>query len=390
VIRIAVDARCLNRSHLRGMGKYLQKVVEYGARSGEVAWTLFADRPDLPFHAPEVGDLEVDVFDWKGYRFHSWEQAALPWHTSRCGASVLLCPATTLPWWQPVPTVVTLHDVLPWNEREAGRPYGFYLGRLLPLAYRKCAAVITVSECSRRDILALWPDFHEKLYVVPHGMADRYQQQSARTPNDPLRAIGIRRPYLLYVGGELPRKRLAWAIRILEALADARVNLVVCGLEEASHDRIRETIPHDIRPQVLLAPFISETDMPCLYRDAAAVLYPTLYEGFGLPALEAQAVGTPVLFSALGSLAELCGPGAIVLPPWDLGAWVDACTRLVVRRGEDPSPDEASRRWARQYSWDECAKRHLDIFRRVATDREPVGITKGLQCVSPGPGQQLS
>jgi alpha-1,3-rhamnosyl/mannosyltransferase len=109
-------------------------------------------------------------------------------------------------------------------------------------------------------------------------------------------------------------------------------------------------------------PFISEESLPGLFRHAVATLYPTLYEGFGFPAVESQAVGTPVLFSRVGSLAELEGPGAIVLPEDDLSAWVQTCQRLLGHRRENPTPIEESRQWARRFSWDESARRHLDVY----------------------------
>lgn len=106
--------------------------------------------------------------------------------------------------------------------------------------------------------------------------------------------------------------------------------------------------------------------MPRLYQNAAAVLYPTLYEGFGFPVVEAQAVGTPVLHSAVSSLTELQGPGSVVLPVEDLGAWVDACRALVAERGRTPQPNETSRQWARRFSWEASAERHLEVYRRAA------------------------
>ena len=368
-IRVAVNARPMNRVHLRGMGKYVREVVDRGARSGQVQWMLLADRPDLPFHKPDGDAFELNVFRRQGDRFHRWEQVSLPRNATTWGADVLHCTATSLPWWQPVPTVVTLHDTIPWDSEDEGPPDGWYLGRLLPSAFKRCAAIITISESSRRDILRTWPMLEEKLHVIPHGINDAYLEASIDSRCGTLAEIGVRRPYLLYMGGSNPRKRLDWAIRVLEGLADSRVSLVACGVEKATQEKTRALIRDELRPQVHFTPFVAESTMPSLFQNAVAVLYPTLYEGFGFPALEAQAVGTPVLFSALGSLAELQGPGAIVLPPHDLGAWVSACRHLVAARGDSPSPDQRSRSWAKGFSWDVCAERHFEIYRIVAAHR---------------------
>jgi alpha-1,3-rhamnosyl/mannosyltransferase len=182
--------------------------------------------------------------------------------------------------------------------------------------------------------------------------------------------MGVRPPYFLYHGGELPRKRAEWAVQVLTSLDDPRVSLVLCGLNLAAQARVRAAAQPEVRPRLLFAPFVPDNDMVRLYQNAVALLYPTLYEGFGFPALEAQAVGTPAVFSALGSLAELQGPGAVVLPPHDLDTWVGVCRKLLAERGDNPRPLEEARRWARQFSWEVSAARHLEVFREAAIRRK--------------------
>jgi len=109
--------------------------------------------------------------------------------------------------------------------------------------------------------------------------------------------------------------------------------------------------------------------LPRLYQNAIALLYPTEHEGFGFPALEAQAVGTPALFSPVSSLPELAGPAAVMLPPTDLAAWSDVLRRLIAERSTAPSPIQASRDWARQFTWAAAARRTLDVYERAANHR---------------------
>jgi alpha-1,3-rhamnosyl/mannosyltransferase len=118
--------------------------------------------------------------------------------------------------------------------------------------------------------------------------------------------------------------------------------------------------------------------MPALYQNAVAVLYPTQYEGFGLPALEAQAVGTPVLFSDVSSLSELKGPGAVIMPPNDLDAWVGTCRNLMAARAEAPEPDQTARAWARRFSWDSFAKRTVEVYRDVIAKHGRTSKTENL------------
>lgn len=370
-LRLAVDARCLNTSHLRGMGKLLYELVRRTSESGAVHWHLLADRPDRPMTMPQNDQVEASVFETRGYRFSTWEQWSLPRAARRINADVLHAPATTAPWWQPVPTVVTLHDTIPWQQEDEAFPSGFYRDRLLPAAYHRAAAIITVSDTSRRDILARWPLLKTKLHVIPNGVDERYFD--AEPDRRPIEIGGrtVSEPYVLYVGGADPRKRLNWALQTWWSGPSAgATTMVVCGVEPGAHDAIRKMVPRHVQQRLVLAPFIDEADMPRLYMRATAVLYPTLYEGFGLPVVEAHAVGTPILFSDVGSLSELKGPSAVVLPVDDLQAWVRALDLILQSRTHRFGADRIARAWARQYTWDACADRTLKVYRQAAHREE--------------------
>ncbi len=364
-LRVAVDARCLNTPHVRGMGKLLYELIRRTAASGAVQWHLLADRPDRPMSAPTHHNVEGRIFETRGHRVHAWEQWSLPRAARAAGADLLHAPATSAPFLQPLPTVVTIHDTIPWQGTDAAWPAGFYRDRLLPAAYARAAAIITVSSTSRRDIVARWPALQPKLHVIPNGVDERYLE--AQRDHRVIEVGGrvVTEPYLLYIGGADPRKRLSWALQTWTGAAAAVPSMVVCGLEQEAHETARQMVPRLLRERLHIAPFISEDDMPRLYMRAAAVVYPSLYEGFGLPVVEAQAVGTPVLFSDVGSLTELKGPGAVVLPVDDLDAWVRTVTNIATA-SRTPGPDRVARAWARQYSWDACIDRTLTVYRSVA------------------------
>lgn len=373
-LRVALDARCLNVDHLRGMGKSIYEFMQRTAASGAIEWHLLSNRPDLPMHVPSQS-CKVSVFETRGYRFNTWEQYSLPAAAAKLNADVLHAPATTAPWWQPVPTVVTVHDAIPWQGNDAAWPAGFHRDRLLPSAYHRAAAVITVSDTSRRDILARWPALKPKLHVVSPGVDERYLE--AMPDHRPITIGGrvVGEPYLLYLGGSDPRKRLMWALQAWWNGNNSQASLVVCGLEASAHAQILASVPRHLHSRLYLAPFVSEEEMPRLYMRATAVLYPSLYEGFGMPVVEAQAVGTRVLFSDVGSLSELKGPGAVVLPVDDLDAWVRMIDVILQARTSTYGPDRIARAWARHYSWDSYTNRTLDVYASVAETGD-AGVTQ--------------
>jgi glycosyltransferase involved in cell wall biosynthesis len=370
-LHVGVDARCLNARRPWGGGNYLTGIVSELARSGEVNWSFFSNRPDLPFHKPPgVDDRPVYLFDFPGHRFQIWEQIVLPAQARYHGVDVLHCPFSSLPLWQPVPTVVTLHDTIEWDDDAL--PRGPYMDRVLPRAFARCAAVVTPSNHSRDDILRRWPELSDKLFVVPHGIDQRFLDIAPGQLTPDLIALGVKEPYLVYFGGELARKRLDWTIETFEAIEDPEPLLVICGVPEERHADFMAKLRQETRARVRLLPYIPTDSMARLFQNAAAILYPTLYEGFGFPALEAQAAGTPVLLSPVSSLRELSGPGARLLDPDDRRSWIELCSRLVVQYREGHIPDINARRWARRFSWEEAARRHFQVYEAAAAGRARV------------------
>ena len=357
-LRIALDGRVLNTPHLRGMGKATFELLREGMLVPDLSFAVLGDEPRSPVHVPPSDRISVHTWEVKGDRFRAWEQLGLPRRARRLGCDLLHCLGTWCPYWQPLPTVVTVHDTLPWEEDQPS----WFLNQLLPAAYHRASAIISISENTRRDILQRWPRLADKLVVIPHGISDRYLVSEIAPLPQSMTALGVRPPYLLYFGGEIPRKRLQWAIDVWKELGRSDVRLVLAGLATPKATPWKDPLPVHLRDSIIALEFVSETDMPSLYAHAEAVIYPTLYEGFGFPALESQAAGVPVLMSSLGSLTELIGPGAIVLPPHDLPAWVAACRRVLL--GDKPD-GAASRRWAQRFSWKRTFEQTLEVYRRA-------------------------
>jgi alpha-1,3-rhamnosyl/mannosyltransferase len=340
----------------------VSKLIE--GRSG-LEWTFFSNRPDLPFQLPADTVTELPhLIDFPGNRFHLWEQVVLPTQALYYKADVLHCPHNSLPWWQPIPVVLTLHDTIEWDADEAAP--GLYRDRVLPLAISRCAAVITPSKHSRDQILRHWPSLEKRLFVVPHGIEPYFLQITPGPLDEFLSVRGVREPYLLYCGGLTPRKRLNWAFEVFSTMGDQDLQLVICGVPVEKHVECQASLANTVRARVHFLPYVPAQAMARLYQNAAAVLYPTLYEGFGFPVIEAQAVGTPILFSPHSSLTELAGPSACLLQADDASGWIDNLRRFVAEYRCGRPPCLAARRWAQRFSWDQSAQAHLAIYTAAA------------------------
>jgi glycosyltransferase involved in cell wall biosynthesis len=276
-----------------------------------------------------------------------WEQAVLPAAARR--ATLVYCPANL----GPVVSrrnVLVIHDVASLRQPEWYSPaYAAYQRRLLPLLARRARRMITVSEFSRRelgDVLGVDP---AKVAVVPNGVdggvfSPDVDAAAARA------VYGLTRPYALVVGTRIARKNGA-------ALGAARERLGELGIELVQAGSGRSYMQPGAEPPARQLGYVDESLLPGLYAGAELLLMPSLYEGFGLPCIEAMACGTPVVASDRGALPETCGDAALLVDPEDGAAVADAAAIAVsdaVRREELV---EAGRRRAAELTWDAAARR---------------------------------
>lgn len=368
-LSLGLIARTLNVPHLRGTGRYVQELLKNTLPEDGVRWTAFGHNPAQPFRTPPGFTGRAEVFDFKGDRFHLWEQLGLPLKVRRAGLQLLHGAENTLPVWQPVPSIVTIHDTVLFEEAVRGTPHHRYLQDVQTMALRRCAHVITISESSRRDIAARWPFVAERLTVIPHGIGDEFFQPASAPVPPVLQTALAGAPYLLYLGGAQPRKRFAWALELLARSGRSDLHLVGCGFGAGTAPV--DQLPHELRGRVHFAPFVEDAELVALYRGAVAAVYPTLYEGFGFPAVEAQAAGTPILFSPVSSLVDLVGPMAWAVPSDDFAAWQQALSEVLTL----PAAARAERAaqaiaWARRFSWRRSAQQHHEVYRDVLS-RQP-------------------
>jgi len=364
-LKVGLVARCLNTAHIRGMGKYVFELLQKSSAQQGVDWVLFGDDPRFGMVAPEGKPITTDIFEFKGDRFCLWEQLGLPLRAVKHNVDVLHCTEGALSLWQPKATVVTIHDALAWVERPDTAGAKFYWDTLMPAALKKCAAVITISESSRNDILARWPWLESKLDVIPHGIEDAYfTDELSCLPEDLALTIG-KAPYLVYMGGPMERKRFSWAAEVLAKTNHPTLKLIACGFGAEARRTATAQLPNYLKNRVHFASFLSDAELRALYRQAKAVLYPTLYEGFGFPAIEAQAAGVPAIFSALGSLKELVGPMAVIVPPIDMDAWVAAVNQAMNMDERRAKLSREASTWVRRFEWKQSFEKHLAVYQKV-------------------------
>jgi len=288
---------------------------------------------------------------------HAWEQLVLPLRAAR--AAALLCPANLAPLGFPR-NVVVIHDAAPLRHPEWYSPaYAAWQRRVLPALARRALHVVTVSEFSRGELAGLLDLAHEHISVVAGGVDPAFRPDAdagrARA------ALGLTRPYVLCVASQTARKNLRALVPAARALAADGVEVVVAGGHRPQFAREQglETLRHlGAVPDALL---------PGLYAGAEAFALPSLYEGFGLPVLEAMACGAPVVASDVTALPDTAGGAARLVPP---DAVSDTVCEVVRSPAERARLRAAGLARAAPFTWDRSA-REVDalLSARVASPR---------------------
>lgn len=264
-----------------------------------------------------------------GIMGHMWEQSVLP---LRCRGALLWSPSSTGPL-AVSDQVVTIHDVAPLDHPEWFAPwFARWYGFLLPRLAKKSAHLVTISEFCKERIRHHTGVDAGKISVVPNGIDEHFRRRSPKVVGHAKRLLGIAAErYVLSLGSLEPRKNLRELLGAWEALLpqiDPSVSLVVAGTVGAG--RVFADPGIDRWPdRVIRTGAVPDDLLPALYSGADVFVYPSLYEGFGLPPLEAAACGTPVVTGNGTALPEVLGDAALLVDPTDRGALTDAIRWLL-------------------------------------------------------------
>ncbi len=275
-----------------------------------------------------------------------------------------------LPPFRHLPTVLTVHDLifrhLPQHHKRLNR---WYLNLAMPLYVRRATHLIAVSEATRRDLMAAYGVPAEKITVIYEAADPRFGPRDALEQQTIRANYGLPPAYFLYLGTIEPRKNLLRLLRAWEPLylAGEAPPLVIVGKRGWLSEPFFEAVERSpAREGLILTGYVLDDDLPALIAAATAFVFPSLYEGFGLPPLEAMACGTPVLCSNRSSLPEVVGDAALLFDPTD-----EEAIRAAMRRiWADEALREALRRRgmarAKRFSWRRTAEETLRLYRRLA------------------------
>jgi glycosyltransferase involved in cell wall biosynthesis len=370
-VRIGIDARKL---HDFGIGTYIRNLLRHLARiDSRTEYVLFCRPADVP-SLETLGENFRAVPESAG-NYSVAEQIRIPLALKREGVTLFHAPHYVLPRLVSCRSVVTIHDCIHLMFPQ-------YLPNPLALRYarasitgaaRRATRVLTVSESSKRDILRFVDITPDKIDVIYNAYDERFSVAPREEDIERVRErYQLQGPFVLYVGNVKPHKnldRLIDAFDLVRRRGLDELKLVLIGDDISRYASLRRAVHHHhLHKYVRFLGYMPEETLAAMYRLASVFVFPSLYEGFGLPPLEAMASGTPVVTSNVSSLPEVAGDAAVLVDPLDPGAIAEGIHRVL--------SDESLRRdlqtrglaRARQFSWDQSVRRVRQIYGEVAAN----------------------
>lgn len=372
-MHVGFDASALE-SNTTGAGEYQRNLVN--------ALLALPDGPQLTVYTPRGENLPtrprlaVRPMPWgPGARAARILLGALAWRGRWASDAIdlLHVPIYYLPPGAPQASVLTIYDV-----RHARFPRTYPSARLaflrltVPWSLRRARHVIAISHFTKRELVEVFGLPPEKVSVTP--LAAR---PSFRPVRDESTFVRVRAAYrlpahfILCVGTLEPRKNLVRATEALRLLRDRSLphHLVLAGVPYFREGPLHEAVARlGLADRVHILGYVADEDLPALYALADCFLYPSLYEGFGIPVLEAMGCGTPVVASGGSSIPEVAGPAALFFDPTDVQAMASAMARVLEDGAEAARLREAGFAQAAQFTWERTARQTVEVYRRVLAE----------------------
>lgn len=382
-MHIAINAKPLNEELKVGVATYTLNLLKSLAKVDlKNRYTIYGVRL-----APEELAIENNNFKIKNmpaflrpwsfwYSWYPWYYAGFFLQLSRDKPDIFFSPYPSLPLYCPCPKVAVVHDLSFLIIRNSFRTHSqIILKNQLLHMVRRASKIIAVSQSTKRDLLRFYQVNPAQVSVVYEGYdTDAYKPHSDM---DRVKALGQRygidAHYVLYVGTLEPRKNIP---RLIEAFASLkkqgmiRHKLVIAGKKDWLYNNIFQTVTRaGLDDEVIFTDYVPDQDLPLLISGADLFVYPSLYEGFGLPPLEAMACGIPVITSNLSSLPEVVGDAGILVDPYSVDEIAEAIHQVLSDAKLREQMQQKGLDRARMFSWEKTAQETLKVFETICPSR---------------------
>jgi len=352
-----------------GLSRYSFELIQRILTRWEGDSVAYSTSPELSKKFPKSTKSSVPPFHYPAnFRSNSvrliWEQIGLRYACYKDKLDLLYSPVAEGILFPQLPQIITIHDLLPFHYPSLLPRWVPYYEYFLPSVIKGSTGVVCVSEFTRQEVLERYPSIPEVKLKVIHGGVDleRFHPCSPGVIKERYEISD----YLLCVGEVRPYKNMENVFRALELWTDSP-QLAICGKILGDHKAKLENLARslNIENRVTWLGYVPDDLLPNLYSEAAAFIFPSLYEGFGLPILEAMACGCPTLSSNMASLPEIGGKAAHFFDPKEIGDMAEAIKKVCEDSMYRQKLAQRGPKHAKKYNWDSSFKKHMDLFETV-------------------------
>ncbi|WP_083810054.1 glycosyltransferase family 4 protein [Methanothermococcus okinawensis] len=265
--------------------------------------------------------------------------------------------------------ILTVYDLTPLLYSETHKKSKVLMHKyLFPLILKNSNKIISISHHTKQDIIKYFKIPEDKIKVIHLAANENYKPLKEKEINEVKQKYNLNYPFILYVGGLEPKKNIPTLLKALYKLKKQGINhkLILTGVKRWKYKSIFETIEKlNLQKDVIFTGYVPDEDLPALYNAADLFVYPSLYEGFGLPPLEAMACGTPVITSNTSSLPEVVGDAGIMINPYNVDELAKAMNEVLTNEGLREELSKKGLERAKLFSWKKCAEEHLKVYEEV-------------------------
>lgn len=364
-IGLEVSPLAVNRT---GIPNYIRRLLAgFASIHGGNTYFLYTNRP-LPEDIRLPDNFRTVLLRKPLPRFQLWFQLALPGRLKKDRVDIFHGLFSRLPLRLPVPGVLTVHDLSGYNMPRLHKKWTHMTNLMYPAFVRKAAGIVAVSRATAREIEKSFPGASSKVTVIPEAAPPEYAEVKDREKLRRIRKkLGLPERFILFLGTIEPRKNLTRLLAAYMAAAPSIPHsLVISGsVGWKTGELFRELKNSDVRDRVKLTGFVDSRNIPALMTLADIFVFPSLYEGFGLPILEAMACGTPVVTSNVSSMPEVAGDAAILVDPLSTDSIAEGLKELALDRNKREDLRGKGLRRAAEFSWEDTAEKTLQVYRDI-------------------------
>ncbi|NQU77846.1 glycosyltransferase family 4 protein [Candidatus Falkowbacteria bacterium] len=370
-MKIVIDARLYGASKNRGLGRYVEQLVKNLEKvDHENDYTVLLRQENFDDYEPQNSRFKKVLADYPWYSFA--EQILLPWKLWRMDCDLVHFPHFNVPIFCPRKFVVTIHDLIMYkfpNDKATTRNKFFYRTKywlhkfVIKSAIRKAKKIIVDCEFTKRDVIREFGVGEDRVRVIYLGfeVGDKGMRDANYT--NVLEKYGIKGQYLLYVGSAYPHKNLETLINAFDRVKKEHgdLQLVLVGRRDYFYEKLKTR-------DVVFTGDVSNGDLAALYRNALIYVFPSLYEGFGLPGLEAMSYGVPVIAARASCLPEIYGEAALYFEPKSGSDLAGKIGQIL--ESSDLRENLAARGYdqIKKYSWESCAVQTKETYAHLRKD----------------------